>query len=119
MVEKANEIRALVRRCEGVDYLPEGLQDTELQQIERAIRELELIDETREFRHYARDLAAAKLLVPPGHAWSLYSDGCAGCEPYDDEDLPTTSVECMTPELGLCAAALEAQAALLDESPSV
>lgn len=111
----SREIRALAKRCEGVGDLPAHLQPIELQAIDRAIRDLGLVDETRAFMFYTRDLSATKKLIPAGHAWSLFSDGTAGCGPEEGEDMPIADVSAQTPELALCAAALIGHARLIEE----
>lgn len=110
------ELRALAKRCEDVGDLPGHLRPAELQLIDRAIRELGLIEEQRSFRFYTRDLSSIKLLVPDGHKWSLFSDGWAGCANEPGEEIPAAHIEAQTPELALLAAVLYALAALLEGS---
>lgn len=60
---------------------------------------------------YSASLDAAMTLVPEGHVWTLYSDGCAGVAPRrDDDDLADASTWAATPALALCSAALRARA---------
>lgn len=108
------ELRALADRCKAAGSLPEHLRDAELQLIDRAIRDLELVEEGRGFRFYTRDLSKVKLLVPQGYEWAAgVEDGSAfACVHPPDIYLPLS--ECLTPELSLCAAALEAQARVLE-----
>jgi len=62
--------------------------------------------------HYTTSLDDAMTLVPEGYGWSLYSDGYAGCAPYDPEQQPD-GVKCgETPALALCAAALRSRASV-------
>lgn len=61
---------------------------------------------------WTTSIDAAVTLVPPGHDWVLYSDGCAGCAPRDPEDLPISDHYGATPALSLCIAALKARAAI-------
>lgn len=61
---------------------------------------------------FTASLDAAIRLVPEGHCWTVYSDGCAGVAPKrDDDDLADGATWAATPVLALCAAALRAREA--------
>lgn len=61
---------------------------------------------------YTASLDAAMTLVLEGHAFTIYSDGCAGVAPVEADDTPVADVWAATPALALCAAALRARAAI-------
>lgn len=67
---------------------------------------------------YWRSIDDAAGLVPPGHTWTVYADGCAGVVPkLDEDDLADGDVWAATPALALTAAALRAHASLLEKEP--
>ncbi|MGE4322435.1 MAG: hypothetical protein AB7E60_05340 [Sphingobium sp.] len=61
---------------------------------------------------YTASIDDAMTLVPKGYGWCLYSDGYAGCAPYDPEQ-PPDGIKCgATPALALTAASLRARASI-------
>ena len=66
--------------------------------------------------NYTTSIDAAQTLVPEGYIWTLYSDGGAVVEPCDDNpvELADGTIWAATPALALTAAALRAQAVLME-----
>jgi hypothetical protein len=119
----------LAERCEQAGSLSPAAMDAELADIDRAIRALGLVKETRAMRRYTASLDAAMTLMPGG--WWLGAVSQADPEmvngqPYacvvaneseevdrgygepPDYDRAVVEANAATPALALCAAALRA-----------
>jgi hypothetical protein len=114
----ANTLVELAARAEAVGNLPAHLQRGEEGMIDRAIRDLRLVPETRALRRYTSSLDAAMTLVPEGWTYRLssppYRKGHAAdlWPPIQPGDGPFVKrADAATPALALTAACLRARAA--------
>jgi len=116
-----DELRQLASMCTTAGELPLHLLDAHLNYIDRRIRDLKLIPETRAERRYTRNLDFAKRLVPANCSWAVGNcgedDGPWACVTANGEDQPERA-DCpdyeasgVTPSVALAAAALLARAA--------